>query len=100
MLDTLIQAENSHKPHPHFNGFQKIQAAAMKPLGLKQPLYADPVHQSRLTPAGVANKMYLKKLLNFIKPTQTIIFKLSSTTVHIFRRSNKFDISRRSTTEQ
>ena len=63
MLDTLIQAENSHKPHPHFNGFQKIQAATMKPLGLKQPLYADQVHQSRLTPTGVTNKMYLKKKL-------------------------------------
>ena len=63
MLDTLIQAENSHKPHPHFNGFQKIQAATMKPLGLKQPLYADQVHQSRLTPTGVTNKMYLKRKL-------------------------------------
>jgi len=88
MLDTLIQAENSHKPHPHFNGFQKIQAATMKPLGLKQPLYADQVHQSRLTPTGVTNKMYLKKKTLY-QPTQTIIFKLSSTTVHIFRRSNK-----------
>jgi hypothetical protein len=24
----------SHKPHPHFNKFQKIQTAAIKPLGL------------------------------------------------------------------
>jgi hypothetical protein len=75
MLDTLIQAENSHKPHPHFNGFQKIQAAAMKPLGLKQPLYADPVHQSRLTPTGVANKMYLKKTIKLYQTNANHYFQ-------------------------
>lgn len=65
----------------------------MKPLGLQQ---------SRPTPTGFTNKVYLKNTLNFISPTRPIFSSSPQQpcTSSDAATTNKFGISSRNTTEQ